>query len=493
MNASCSKARQVGVGLAFLAPNILGFMAFTLIPLVFSLALAFTNWDLRYHNQFQFEPLRFVGLENIWRLLGDPRFWRYLGNTFFLMMGIPVAMAGSLIAALLLNHKLPGRRPWLGLMVAGTVLSVALVILTVSGMIGASLLVLILGIGGLLFFGGIGPNGTLYRVVFYTPHFTAGVATYVLWKKLYAPTNGPVNGLLEGPLQSLSALLQSLPPGANLVGMGLAMAALAFLLALATLFLLRRWKDADFGTASVVLGFLFLLVPLVAVALSAPVSWAVIPGAIVMAASLAAFIHGFATGNRFSPCPSWKGGGTAAFASLAFLVLGLICVGLGQVLFNLPAQAHAGLTPPEWLASYAWAKPSLMIMAFWAAVGSNNMILYLAGLSNVPPELEEAAKIDGAGAWQKFWNVTWPQLAPVTFFIFIMSVIHGLQGGFEMARVMTKGGPAGSTTTLSYYIYSEGFETGRLGYASALAWVLFLIVLAVTLINWRFGSRYTND
>ena len=78
--------------------------------------------------------------------------------------------------------------------------------------------------------------------------------------------------------------------------------------------------------------------------------------------------------------------------------------------------------------------------------------------------------------------------APVTFFIFVMSVINGLQGGFEMARVMTQGGPAGATTTLSYFIYTEGFETGRLGYASAVAWALFALVFAVTLVNLKFGK-----
>jgi multiple sugar transport system permease protein len=74
-----------------------------------------------------------------------------------------------------------------------------------------------------------------------------------------------------------------------------------------------------------------------------------------------------------------------------------------------------------------------------------------------------------------------------------MSMIGGLQGGFEMARTMTNGGPAGATTTLSYYIYNEGFVTGRLGYSSGVAWMLFLIVLSVTLFNWRFGNRYVND
>jgi multiple sugar transport system permease protein len=134
-----------------------------------------------------------------------------------------------------------------------------------------------------------------------------------------------------------------------------------------------------------------------------------------------------------------------------------------------------------------------MIMGFWASIGSGNMLMYLAGLSNISPELYEAADIDGASSSQRFWHITWPQLAPVTFFIFVMSVIGGLQGGFETARTMTNGGPAGSTTTISYFIYNEGFVTGRLGYASAASWALFLLVFVVTLFNWRFGNKYTGE
>ena len=121
------------------------------------------------------------------------------------------------------------------------------------------------------------------------------------------------------------------------------------------------------------------------------------------------------------------------------------------------------------------------------------MILYIAGLTNIPRELYEAAEIDGANRWNRFWHVTWPQLAPVTFFIVVMSVIGGLQGGFEMARAMTQGGPAGSTTTLSYFVYIEGFESGRLGYASAVVWVLFAMVMFMTLLNFKFGNRNVND
>ncbi len=135
------------------------------------------------------------------------------------------------------------------------------------------------------------------------------------------------------------------------------------------------------------------------------------------------------------------------------------------------------------------AKDALIFMGIWMAIGGNNMLLYLAALTNVPEELNEAAQLDGAGKWRAFWNVTWPQLAPTTFFIVVMSFIGGLQGGFEQARVMTNGGPAGTTTTLSYLIYNKAFTELQIGYASAISWILFALILGITLMNWRFGNR----
>lgn len=120
------------------------------------------------------------------------------------------------------------------------------------------------------------------------------------------------------------------------------------------------------------------------------------------------------------------------------------------------------------------------------------MLLYLAALTNVPEELLEAAQLDGAGKWDVFRKVTWPQLAPTTFFIVIMGIIGGLQGGFEQARVMTGGGPAGSTTTIAYYIYTKAFEEFQMGYASAIAWMLFAIVAVWTALYWKFGNKETS-
>ncbi|MCX7800711.1 MAG: sugar ABC transporter permease [Fimbriimonadales bacterium] len=138
------------------------------------------------------------------------------------------------------------------------------------------------------------------------------------------------------------------------------------------------------------------------------------------------------------------------------------------------------------------AREAIILMGLWGAVGGGNMLLYLAALTNVPKELQEAAELDGASRWQTFRNVTWPQLAPTTFFIVVMGFIGGLQGGFEQARVMTGGGPAGTTTTLAYYIYTKAFTEFQMGYASAVALVLFAFIFVVTLINWKFGNKELN-
>jgi multiple sugar transport system permease protein len=145
---------------------------------------------------------------------------------------------------------------------------------------------------------------------------------------------------------------------------------------------------------------------------------------------------------------------------------------------------------PQWLTDPAWAKPALMLMGLWTAMGGYNMVIYLAALQGIPHELYEAAEIDGAGAWQKFWRVTWPMLSPTTFFILTMSIIGGFQGGFLNAYIMTRGGPNGATTTIEYYIFNQLYAYQHAGYAAAVAWILFLGVLGVTVLHWRVGGRW---
>lgn len=151
--------------------------------------------------------------------------------------------------------------------------------------------------------------------------------------------------------------------------------------------------------------------------------------------------------------------------------------------------ASLGIAGPKWLADPTWAKPALMFMGTWLSIGGTSMILYLAALQNVSTELCEAAAIDGANRWHQFIHVVWPSVAPVTFFILTMGLIYGFQSGFEMAYIMTGGGPFGSTTTLGYYIYNKAYVEFEMGYAAAIACVLFMTVLLVTLINWKVSGK----
>ncbi len=498
-----SAMRRTATGLCFIGPNLIGFLTFTLFPLALSLVMAMTNWDLKRHNMFRDEPLRFVGFEHIVRLVTEPDFARYLGNTLFLMMGIPFGVAGSLGAAMLLSQDLRGSRQAMALrLIVSLILVVSVALLAAMGAGIAAIIVLLLGVVAAIQIGG----KTVYRTLFYLPHITAGVATFLLWKKLYSPHTGPINTVLAPMLDGLGQVVANTPPGLwwslGWVLLLLGVVLTGWLLG----WLVGRWRDAEVGIAVVGLTMLLLLAPwLVGLWWAGP--WAEHGGGFERAALaglllIVLLVNGWrAVGaerpEAIGPPRSTEGFGDALMLGLGVMVGLFVLIGLAAVVRHLPGMVFdsdtPGLAPPDWLNNYHWAKPSLMIMAFWSAVGSNNMLLYLAGLSNIPPELYEAADIDGARRFQRFWHVTWPQLAPVTFFILIMSTIAGLQGGFEMARAMTQGGPAGATTTLSYYIYIEGFETGKLGFASAVAWALFLLIFAVTLINWRFGNRYVND
>lgn len=285
------------VAALFLLPNITGFIVFTAWPVVASALLSFTSWDL-------LSPPQWVGFDNFIQLLGfsngptglemnDPYFWKYLWNTLFLLLNLPLTIMGALLLAILLNQKLPGRY--------------------------------------------------MYRLIFFLPSILAGIAIFYLWRFIYNP---------------------------------------------------------DFGLFNAVLRMM-------------------------------------------------------------------------------------GIEGPAWLTDPHWAKPALLIMQTWMSVGGTGMILYLAALQNVPKELYEAAEIDGANAMQRFWAVTWPGVSPVTFFIFTMGLINGFQAGFDAVYVMTGGGPYGATSTLSFYIYEKAYVAFEMGYASAIAWVLFIMILVVTLFNFK--------
>jgi multiple sugar transport system permease protein len=138
-----------------------------------------------------------------------------------------------------------------------------------------------------------------------------------------------------------------------------------------------------------------------------------------------------------------------------------------------------------WLTSTRWAMPSVIIMSIWKGLGAG-MVLYLAGLQGIPQHLYDAAAVDGANAWQRFRHVTLPMLATTTFFVMVTSIISSFQV-FGQVYVLTRGGPANATATMVYYIFQNAFQSFRMGYASALSWLLFAVIFVFTLI--QFGSQ----
>lgn len=143
--------------------------------------------------------------------------------------------------------------------------------------------------------------------------------------------------------------------------------------------------------------------------------------------------------------------------------------------------------PPGWLTSPAWALPAVALISMWRDAGYY-MILFLAGLQTIPRELYEAARMDGANGWQRFWNVTLPGLRPTTFFVTVMMVIGSFKI-LDLILVLTRGGPGQATLVISQFIFREGFERNSFGYASAAAIVLFLLCISITIVQFMVNKR----
>jgi len=148
-----------------------------------------------------------------------------------------------------------------------------------------------------------------------------------------------------------------------------------------------------------------------------------------------------------------------------------------------------GIVGPNWLLDEMWAKPALIIMGLWSVGGG--LVIWLGGLKSIPESLYEAAAIDGAGAVRRFFTITLPMLSPYIFFNMIMGLIATFQI-FDQAYVMTEGGPVNSTLFYAYKVFNEAFRFFRMGYASALAWVLFVLVLVLTLLQMRYSKRWVH-
>jgi multiple sugar transport system permease protein len=158
-------------------------------------------------------------------------------------------------------------------------------------------------------------------------------------------------------------------------------------------------------------------------------------------------------------------------------------------LFNSTLKT-IGIDGPAWLSDTKTALIAVIIVAIWQGVGYP-MVILLAGLQNIDPSLTEAATVDGATAWRRFWSVVFPLLTPSLFFLTITQFITSFQV-FGIIYVMTSGGPNNATSVFIFHIYEAAFGHGRLGYASAMGWVLFVIVGVVTAIQWKLEKRWVH-
>ena len=148
-----------------------------------------------------------------------------------------------------------------------------------------------------------------------------------------------------------------------------------------------------------------------------------------------------------------------------------------------------GVTPPGWLSDPGWAMPALILVSGWTI--GNILIIYLAAILDIPAELYEAAKLDGASAWQRVTRITLPMLTPVILFNLIVGLINGFQY-FVQPYIMTNGGPADSTLVYSLYLYRNAFQFFRMGYACALGWTLFLLILLLTTLLLHSSRRWVH-
>ncbi|MEQ7007084.1 sugar ABC transporter permease [Actinopolymorpha sp. B17G11] len=149
-----------------------------------------------------------------------------------------------------------------------------------------------------------------------------------------------------------------------------------------------------------------------------------------------------------------------------------------------------GIDGPNWLADATWAMPALVLMSNWRGIGYPTLI-FLAALQTIPQDYFDAAKVDGANWFQRVRYVIVPMVSPATFFIFVTSFIGTMQA-FDQFYIMTKGGPAFSTTTIVYYVYQNAFAFSKMGYASTLAFFLFCLIFVVTAMQWRMGRRWVH-
>ncbi|OCT14799.1 sugar ABC transporter permease [Paenibacillus pectinilyticus] len=282
-------------GYLFISPMLITTTVLTIIPILLSALISFTDWNFITG----IGHIKFIGVTNYQGLLHDESFLRAIKNNIYLMGVVPVAMFLSLVLAVLINSATYFK--------------------------------------------------TFFKVIYFMPFISSFVAVAVLWRILFHPNSGPINGFLKS-------------------------------------------------------------------------------------------------------------------------------IGI----------AH----PPMWLADPSYALLSVMIIMVWASLGFN-MIIFLAGLQNIPKDLYEAAGIDGASPIKQFFSVTLPMLSPTTFFLLITGIVSSFKA-FDLIMILTNGGPAGSTSVIVFYLYETAFINLKSGYASAIGMILLFFILLITLIQWIGQKKWVN-
>ena len=211
----------------------------------------------------------------------------------------------------------------------------------------------------------------------------------------------------------------------------------------------------------------------------------IVPIGLTCSLGLALLLNQGARGTNFYRTAFFASTLTPAVA-LALLWTWILQPEIGPV--NL-ALHWAGIQGPGWLADTHWALPSIILINLWGSVGGNTMLIFLAGLQGVPQELQEAASLDGAGTWARFRHVTLPMISPTMFFALVLGVIGALKV-FTTAFVATAGGPAYATWFFALHIYQQAFSFFKMGYASALAWLFVVVLLAFTYLQITLSRRW---
>jgi multiple sugar transport system permease protein len=287
-----------------------------------------------------------------------------------------------------------------------------------------------------------------------------------------------------GRRAEIRAAFLFLAPGLSAIGLFFILPVLAVLLLSFTDFDLYALADSDNARvvglrnyASLLDSDVFWLAlrnTLVFAFIGGPLTVAVSLGAALMVNARLVRFKGFFRTAFFAPFVTTLVAVSVVWKYLYHPRFGLLNSALGLI----------GIPPIDWLGDPRWALPALILLAVWKNFGYN-MVLFLAGLQSIPPQLYEAARIDGAGLWREFVHVTLPMLAPTTLFVGIITAIGYLQL-FAEPYVMTRGGgPVNATLSVVLFMYKEGFRWWNMGFAAAVAFVLFLVILAATLVQLR--------